>query len=95
MTPKHQKITKYQKLKDGEIKITQESYYEKLQQYVEEIEKPTLTSSYTLEQDVIHTLTHITKDGANRLILTIETKNGEPYRIVKRWTTIKQNFPRV
>jgi hypothetical protein len=94
MQPKHQKITKYHKTEDGSIKIVQESYYEQLSQYVEEVEKPTMTSLYTFEQDILHTLTHITKDGAHRLILTIDTKNGEPCRITKKYMTIKQNYPR-
>lgn len=94
MQPKHQKVTKYIKLEDGGVKIVSDSYYEQLSQHIEEIEKNTLTSPYTLKQDVEHALSHITEDGALRLILTIETKNGEPTKIVKRWTTLKQSYPR-
>jgi hypothetical protein len=94
---KHVKQTLYFKDPDDPetVHIESKSYYEQLSQSVEELEKPVLTSSYTIEQDVIHALGHITKDGAFKLVLTIETKNGEPHRIVKRWMTVKNNYPRI
>lgn len=95
MNPKHQKQTEYQKQSDGSVKIESKSYYEKLSQVIVEIEKPMLTSSYSLEQDIKHALEHITKEGSPKLTLTIETKNGEPTRIVKRYITLKEKYPRL
>lgn len=94
MTPetrKHQKVTSYSKADDGTVHIEQKSYYEELAQIVEEVEKPMVTSAYTLEQDVIHALKHL-EDGALRLTLTIDTKNGQPTKLVKRYVTMKQRF---
>lgn len=95
MQPKHQKQTEYTKQPDGSVKIEQKSYYEKLSQVVVEIEKPMATSSYTLKQDIEHTLEHILKEGSPKLTLTIETKHGEPTRIIKRYITVKERYPRL
>jgi hypothetical protein len=92
-TPKHQKVTEYRKNPDGSIEIVQNSYYEKIAQTIVEIEKPMVTSAYTLEQDIEHALEHI-KEGAFKLILTVETRNGEPTKLTKKYMTIKQSYPR-
>ena len=93
MQPKHQKQTEYKKNPDGSIEIEQKSYYEQLSQVIVEIEKPMVTSAFTLEQDIRHALEHI-KEGTPKLTLTIETRNGEPIKITKRYITIKQSYPR-
>lgn len=95
MTPKHQKITTYSKNDDGSISIDHESYYEKLSQVIQEIEKPTITSPETLKKDVELALDHILLDGSPKLTLTIEMKKGEQMRLVKRWVKVKQSFGRM
>jgi len=86
-------VTTKTALPDGSIKIESTSYYEKPSSYIEEIEKPMQTSLYTYKEDINHALQHI-EDGAIRLQLTIETKNGKPSRLIKRYTTVKQSYPR-
>ena len=90
-SPKHQKITTYQKQEDGSVKIDQKSYYEQLSHVLVEIEKPMVSSFFTLKKDVDMALDHILKDGSPKLVLTIELKAGQP-RITKRWVTIKENY---
>lgn len=91
MTPKHQKVTTYQKQEDGSIKIEAKSYYEELSHVLEEVEKPMLSSFDTLKKDVEMALDHFTVDGSPKLVLTIELKKGQP-RLTKRYVTIKQTF---
>lgn len=92
MNPKHQKVTTYKKTEDG-IEIDSKSYYESLAHQVTEIEKQLMSSFFTLKKDVEATLDHVLEDGSPKLVLTIETKNGNP-RITKRYVTTKQTFPR-
>lgn len=92
MTHKHEKVTTYTPLKDGGVKIMSESYYEELSGYVEEIEKPVLTSFNTLKRDVELTVDkHFIQDKSAKLVLTLEMKNGEP-RLKKKWVVLKKNI---
>jgi hypothetical protein len=92
MKPRHQKVTAYDKLDDGAVKITTKSYYEELTDLMEEIEKNIITDFNTLKRDVdIAVEQHFIKDGSKRLVLTLELKGGKP-KLVKRWIVVKESF---
>ena len=92
MKPRHQKVTSYDKQDDGAIKITTKSYYEELTDLMEEIEKNIITNFNTLKQDVDTAVEqHFIKEGAKRLVLTLEIKGGQP-KLVKRWIVVKESF---
>lgn len=93
MEPKHQKVTTYTKQSDDSIKIEQKSYYEKLAHEAVEIEKPVVTSFFTLKKDVDRALDHITEEGSSQLVLTIKVNKGKP-TLTKRWLTLKKDYPR-
>jgi hypothetical protein len=95
MTPKHQKITTYSKNDDGSVSIEQESYYEKLAQVIQEIEKPTLATSDTIKEEVTRALDHVLLEGSPKLVLTIERKTGKDIRLTKRYVKFKQQYGRM
>lgn len=92
-SPKHQRVVTYQKIEEEAIKITTKSYYEELAHMLEEIEKPMVSSFFTLKKDIELALDHVLKDGSPKLVLTIEIKNGQP-KIIKRYVTIKESYPK-
>lgn len=88
---KHQKVTRYDKQEDGTIKITTESYYESLSHYVEEVEKPHISTPTTLEQDVLEMLKRITGKTSPKLTVTIiPHKTG--YKLTEKYVTIKKKL---
>lgn len=91
--PKHMKVTSTTVEPDGTKNIQSKSYYEKLQLQVDEMEKPLVSSFYTLKKDVELALEHVLKDGSPRLVLTIEPKKGE-IKLTKKWVTLRQDYPR-
>lgn len=92
-TPKHQKETEYTPQEDGSIEIDQKSYYDKLALHIKDVEKPVLTSFFTLKKDVERALDHVIEDGSPRLVLTIKVNKGKPY-LTKQWRTLRKDYPR-
>lgn len=90
---KHEKVTIYEEMPDGAVKIVTNSYYEKLAHTMEEIEKQLTTSKKTLLEDIIECVSPLLK-GSPRVTLIIEGKHNEPVRITKRVVTIKESFNR-
>lgn len=93
--PRHEKITTYSIGEDDTINIKTDSYYNTLAHTLEEREKILMTSFNQLKQDVDKALDHILVDKSMKLVLTIEAPTKtKPMRIVKRWVTIKKEYPR-
>ena len=91
MPPKHQKVTTYTPLKDGSVKIEQRSYYDKLAQVVEDVERNKLSVAETLAEDVASLLTAMTKDKALRLeVVVVPHRDG--YKITYKQRVYKQRF---
>ena len=92
MIPKHQKVTTYSKAEDGSTKIESKSYYESLEQVVEEIEKHQLTTDDTIIKDVEKLLRLITHDKSPKLSITVTPRPTGGYKLTQRHVTIKKKF---
>lgn len=92
MTPKHQKITTYNKQIDGSIKIEHKSYYESLAQIVQEIEKHQLSSKETLKEDVNKLINQLLLKDIQKLIITITPRSEGGFKVTQRYIEFKQKF---
>lgn len=89
----HEKVTVYEEQPDGSIRITTNSYYERLAHSMEEVEKQVQTNKKSLLADVMDCVSPLLT-GSPKVTLVIEAKHNEPFRITKRVVTLKQNFNR-
>ena len=94
MNFKHQKVTTKTPLPDGTTQIQSNSYYEKLAHQTVEIEKKVAVSKQTLLKEVMTCLEHLTKDKATEVNIKIKSYQGEPTKLIKRWTVRSESFDR-
>lgn len=92
MNPKHCKVTSYQKLEDGSIKITTKSYYEELSHMLEEIEKPYVLTQEVAKKALDKALERITSKSSPKVVLTLTTGADGKVKVVERYTTLKESF---
>jgi hypothetical protein len=78
------------------VDVDTKSYHEKLSSIEQRVEQSLMTSRATLASDLIECLEEIAAGETPELELKITTNRstGEPERIVKTWTTRKENYGR-
>lgn len=92
---KHAKLKRTIPQPDGSTVIQNESYYESLSSYEEQIEQKIKTSKQTFLADLMKAVAPIS-DGVSRTVsLSIDAdENNVPYRIVQTVTIKKQQYGR-
>lgn len=95
MDKKHSKITKYEDLEDGSIKIVTESYFEELSSRREEVVQNIKTNHNDWLADVISCTDVIKKQQTKNLQINILLDDwNQPTRIVKQYIVRKEDFKR-
>lgn len=92
---KHARVTTTIPQQDGSAVIKTESYYEKLNSVKQEIQQSIKTSKATFIADLMKCVSVISDGQSKNLKLEIEADaQGNPIRIVKTWTTVKEYYGR-
>lgn len=94
-TPKHAKITTYEKQEDGAIKAVTESYFEELSSRKEDIIQNIKTNHNDFMADLLSCADVLMKQQTKELTLKITVDEwNKPNMIIKRYTTRRENFKR-
>lgn len=88
----HEKVTTVTPQPDGSDKIETRSYYEKLANIQEELEKQIPVDRRNVLKEIINCLEFITRDGSPELTIRIKARGGEPVLLTRRHVTYRQNL---